>query len=126
MGNVKIGLRYLLGAVYFVFGLNFFLQFIPMPPPPESMVSLMGAMMSIGYLMKLVKITEVVCGAMLLLNLFTPLALVVLAPVSLNILLVHMLIEPSGLPMAGALVIVHVLLGLLYMSNYKPMLKMKA
>jgi putative oxidoreductase len=126
MGKFKTGLRYLLGAIYFVFGLNFFLHFIPMPPPPPEMMGFFEGIMKMGYLLPFVKCTEIACGALLILNLFVPLALVVLAPISLNILLVHTLIDPSGLPMAGAIVVVHVLLGIAYLSNYKPMLKMKA
>ena len=51
----------------------------------------MGALMDTGYLWPLIKVTEIVCGVLLILGMFVPLALVVLAPVVLNILLFHSL-----------------------------------
>ncbi len=60
--KVGLGLRIILGLIYFVFGLNGFLQFIPMPPLPEGPMALMGAMMASGYLLPSIKITEIVGG----------------------------------------------------------------
>lgn len=85
--------RTLLGLVFFVFGLNGFLHFIPQPPPPESAARFLE-LMSGSYLFTLVKATEVVVGLLLLSNRFVPLALVVLAPVTVNIVLFHATLEP--------------------------------
>ncbi|MCX6109590.1 MAG: acyltransferase, partial [Proteobacteria bacterium] len=52
------------------------------------------------YFFYLLKGTEIVCGLALVTGFYVPLALVVLAPISLNIFLVHASLEPSGLPMA--------------------------
>lgn len=93
--------RIILGLIFFVFGLNGFLNFIPVPEElPENMVTFMNGMMVTGYFLPLVKGTEVVCGLLLLTGVFVPLALVVLAPVILNIFLVHAFMAPDGLPMA--------------------------
>lgn len=95
--------RVLLGLIFFVFGLNGFLNFFP-PPPPESMPPALADFFALfvksGYLLPLVKGTEVVAGAFLLANRFVPLALVVLAPVIVNIVLVHLVLAPSGLGIA--------------------------
>ena len=95
--------RVLLGLIFFVFGLNGFLNFFP-PPPPESMPKALQDFFELfvksGYLLPLVKCTEVVAGALLLANRFVPLALVVLAPVIVNIVLVHLLLAPEGLGIA--------------------------
>ena len=56
--------------------------------------------MASGYFFPMVKLTEVICGLLLLLGLFVPLALVVLAPVALNIFLVHAFLAPEGLVLA--------------------------
>lgn len=45
-------------------------------------------------------------GALLLSGLFVPLSLVVLAPMVVNILLTHLLLAPSGLPLALVLVVI--------------------
>jgi putative oxidoreductase len=93
--------RILLGLIFFVFGLNGFLNFIPTPTDlPERMVTFMKGMMATGYFFPLLKGTEVICGLLLLSGAFVPLALIVLAPIVLNIFLVHAFMAPSGLPLA--------------------------
>lgn len=93
--------RILLGLVFFVFGLIGLLNLIPPPADlPERMQTFNNGMMAAGYFFPLLKITEIVCGLMLLANAFVPLALVVLAPIALNIFMVHAVLAPSGLPIA--------------------------
>lgn len=87
--------RYLLGLVYFVFGLNGFLQFIPVPPLPEGAANLMGAFASTGYFFPLLKGTEVIGGLLLLSGRFVPLALVVLAPITVQIFFFHAFLTPG-------------------------------
>jgi len=57
-------------------------------------------MMATTYLFPLIKGTEIVCGALLLSGLFVPLALVILAPIVLNIFLLNAFLQPNGLPLA--------------------------
>jgi uncharacterized membrane protein YphA (DoxX/SURF4 family) len=99
--------RVLLGLMFFVFGLNGFLNFIPPPktPPPEGAMAFAGAMMKTGYLMQFVKGTETLVGLLLLLNRFVPLALVVIMPVILNIVAFHAFLAPAPSGMVTALVI---------------------
>lgn len=117
--------RVLLGLVFFVFGLNGFLNFIS-PPPPESMppklVAFSQALMDSGYLMQLVKGTEVVVGLLFLLNRFVPLALVVLAPIMVNIVAVHVLLAPSGLGMALVLLGLQLYLAWVHRAAFRPLL----
>ncbi len=106
--NAKVVLvsRILLGLVFFVFGLNGLLfvtigkGFIPTPPPPPEMMTIMGGFMATKYLLPLVKILEIVAGLMLLSNLWVNAAIVILAPIMVNILGIHLFAERSGLPMA--------------------------
>ena len=88
--------RVVLALAFFVFGLNGFLRFIPMPPAPEGAMKLIEAMIGSGYLMAFVKGTEVAMGVLLLSNRLVPLALVVLAPVVLNIVAFHFFLEPAS------------------------------
>lgn len=126
MNKVKIGMRLILGLIYFVFGLNFFFHFIPMPSePPPAMAQFAGGLASTGYMFQWIKTTEVVCGALLLLNLFVPLALVVLAPITLNIFMLHLFVDQSGFAMGFALLLLNLGLGILYLQHYRPLLKMK-
>ena len=117
--------RVLLGLMFFVFGLNGFLFFIPPPPPdqmPKALVDFSTAMMSTGFLFQLVKGTEVVMGLLLLLNRFVPLALTILAPVILNIVLVHLFLAPATAAMSFVILALELYLAWSYRSAFRPML----
>src|SRR5436190_4120927 len=89
--------RLFLGLVFTVFGLNFFLHFLPMPPAPPRAASFAGALFASGYLFPLLKSTEVVAGLLLLRGRFVPLALAVLAPIVINIVGFHLFLAPAGM-----------------------------
>jgi uncharacterized membrane protein YphA (DoxX/SURF4 family) len=117
--------RVLLGLMFFVFGLNGFLNFIPQPPKesmPAAIVAFTEAMMATGYFLKLVKGTEVLVGALLLLNRFVPLALTILAPVIVNIVAIHAFLAPSGLGMAVVILGLELYLAWSYRSAFRSML----
>ncbi len=116
--------RVLLGLMFFVFGLNGFLNFIPPPKSgiPEGAMAFSIAMMKTGYFFQLVKGTEVTVGLLLLLNRFVPLALVLIAPVIVNILAFHAFLAPSGVPMAVVILGLEIYLAWTYRQVYRPML----
>src|SRR6266513_3528620 len=91
--------RYLAGVIFLVFGLNGFLNFIPLPPPGGIAGQFMGALYASHYLWVIFAF-QVIAGVLLLVNRYVPLAVAVLAPVIVNILTFHALMAPSGLPMA--------------------------
>jgi uncharacterized membrane protein YphA (DoxX/SURF4 family) len=92
--------RILLGLVFFVFGLNGFLGFLPQPPMPDKAGAFMGALAATGYMFPLIKGVEVIAGALLLANRFVPLALALLAPNVVNIVLFHSVLAPGGVGVA--------------------------
>jgi len=95
-----VATRILLGTIFFVFGLNGFLQFLPQPPMPEAAGVFVGGLASSGYFFPLLKGTEVLAAIALLSNRWVPLALTVLAPITINILLFHLVLAPAlGLPL---------------------------
>jgi uncharacterized membrane protein YphA (DoxX/SURF4 family) len=116
--------RILLGLVFFVFGLDGFLHFVPQPaqPPSEGAMALAVAMIRSGYLFPLIKGTEVAVGALLLANRFVPLALVVIAPVIVNIFAFHAFLAPSGVVLASVLVALEIALAWAHRSAYRPLL----
>ena len=91
--------RYLLGLIFLVFGLNGFLNFIPMPPPTGIAGQYMGAIFASHFFVVLY-LFQIVPGILLLINRYVPLALAMLAPVIVNILCFHALMAPAGLPVA--------------------------
>jgi uncharacterized membrane protein YphA (DoxX/SURF4 family) len=118
--------RIVLGLIFFVFGLNGFLQFIPVPEMSPGAGNLMGAFVESGYLMIFVKITEVVCGLLLLIGRFVPLSLVILAPVTLNIVLFHLFLDMAGMPMGIVLLALQIFVMYCYRDSYRDVLKAKA
>jgi putative oxidoreductase len=91
--------RYLAGVIFLIFGLNGFLNFIPMPPPAGIAGQFMGALYASHYLWVIFAF-QLVAGVLLLANRYVPLALAMLAPEIVNILSFHVLMAPSGLPLA--------------------------
>jgi putative oxidoreductase len=93
--------RILLGLVFFGAGLAGFITRFAFPPdPPEGLLALTRGFAATTYFMPLLKGTELACGLLLLSGAYVPLALVVLAPIVLNIFLTHLFLAPSGLPLA--------------------------
>src|SRR5215510_16120235 len=91
--------RYLAGVIFLVMGLNGFLSFIHLPPPEGIAAQFMGALYVSHYLWVIFAF-QVIAGVLLLINRYVPLAVAVLAPVIVNILTFHVLMAPSGLPLA--------------------------
>ena len=74
--------RYLAGVIFLVFGLNGFLNFIPLPPPGGIAGQFMGALYASHYLWVIFAF-QVIAAVLLLVNRYVPLAVAVLAPTSL-------------------------------------------
>jgi hypothetical protein len=115
--------RYLLGGGFTLFGLNFFLHFLPQPPAPPAAMSFGGALFATGYMFPLIKVTEIAAGLLLLGNRFVPLALALLAPVLVNIVAFHAFLAPAGLAIPIVLLAAELYLAWSYRDAYAPMLR---
>ena len=114
--------RVLLGLVFFVLGLNGFFHFLPQPPHEGVAATFIGGLAASGYFFPLLKGTEVLAGALLLSNRFVPLALVVLAPIVVNIFAFHAALDSKGLGMAIVLVALEIGLAWAHREAYAPLL----
>jgi len=123
-----IGARVLLGLVFVVFGLHGFFQFsfILAPEMNEAAGSLMGALVGTGYFMVVVKLVELTSGLMILTGRFLPLGLILLAPVSVNILLFHGFLDPAGLGMAIFIIVMQLFLAWTYRDSFSGVLQANA
>jgi putative oxidoreductase len=117
--------RYLLGVIFLVFGLNGFLNFIPMPPPTGTAAQFMGALF-VSHFLVVVFLLELIPAALLLANRYVALALVLLGPVIVNIVLFHTFMAPSGLPLAALVVILWLLVAASVRSAFNGILQAKA
>ena len=79
-----------LGLVFVVFGLNFFLRFIPIPQPPEGSppAMFMGAMYITGYL-AFIKVLEIIGGLLIAIPRTRTIGLLILGPIIVNIFAFH-------------------------------------
>src|SRR5579863_10546283 len=116
--------RILLGLVFFVFGLNGFLQFMPNPPPTPAAGAFFGALIATHYMFTLIFAPQVIGGALLLIGVAVPFALVILAPVVANILCFHIFLSPDLLPVALVVAAFELLLAWYYRAAFAPLFSM--
>ena len=88
----------LLGLLFVVFGLNFFLQFLPMPALPEGSpaANFMGAMYMTGFL-AFVKVLEIGGGILVAIPKTRNIGLLFLGPIVVNIIAFHVFLAKGGL-----------------------------
>ncbi|MGO9450274.1 MAG: hypothetical protein ACLQDV_04365 [Candidatus Binataceae bacterium] len=109
--------RLLLGLIFFVFGLNGFLHFLPMPPMKGGALDFVVALANTHYMFPILFVAQVLGGVLLLAGVFVPFALVVLAPVIINIFFFHLMLAPDGLPLAIIVAALELFLALQYRES---------
>ena len=87
----------LLGLIFVVFGLNYFLKFLPNPPMEEGSPSavFMGVFFTTGYL-GFVKVLEIIGGILVAIPKTRNVGLLILGPIVVNILAYNVFIAPGG------------------------------
>jgi hypothetical protein len=126
--HASVAARCALGFVFFASGLAGLLNLVPPPstPMPEGALALGAALLKTGYMFPLIKGTETVAGALLLANCFVPLALVILAPLLVNILAFHAFLTPGEVGLPIVLLCLELFLAWRYRAAYLPLLTRRA
>lgn len=119
--KVVLVLRIVFGLFLITFGLNKFLQFMPMGEMGEAAGNFFGALMSTKTLM-LVAIVEIAAGLSLLLNKYAALMMLILMSISINAVLFHATLEPGSIPGAIVLLVLNVVMLYAYKDKYKDLL----
>jgi uncharacterized membrane protein YphA (DoxX/SURF4 family) len=120
-----IAARVLLALIFVVFGLNFWLNFIPMPPPPpaDTPVGLFfAAFFPTGYLAA-VKVFEVLGGALVATGRFTPVGLLILGPIILNILFFDLFLAKAFNPVSTLAAVLALFLLWSERARFAPLVK---
>lgn len=112
---------YLLGLVFVVFGANFWLHFIPMQTMLGDAGTFAGLLFTTGYL-AVVKVFEIVFGAMLFIPKTRALAYILIAPISVGILMFEIFMV-KGAGIGVALVSINAVGIFLNKEKYLPILK---
>jgi putative oxidoreductase len=115
-----VGLLFIAASVVVLFGIV-----TPPPIPDGPLKTFNEGMAASGYLLTLVKVTELLGGILLVSGRFVPLALLILSPIVINILMVHIFLDRTGLPVAIFLTGAFIFLGYYYRAAFAPLLTPK-
>jgi putative oxidoreductase len=122
--KILLGVSILFGLMFINSGLNKFFNYMPMPKDmPEEMMKAMGAFMQIGWLMPLIAVAEIIGGILFITNKFRALGAIIIFPVMIGIILTHIFIEPSGLPLALVFFAIEIWVIVENREKYLPMIK---
>ena len=121
-----------MGSIFLVFGLIGFLdlffdiQVMETPSPePGTLAELYFNALTQSYLMKTVKIVEILGGFMLISGFWLPLGVAMLSPIVINILLMHLTMDPSTIAMAVILVLCKIGIVTAYWGNFRTLFQNK-
>ncbi len=127
MKTVSTILRVVLGLIFFIFGINFYLKFIPLEIPQEGAIgAFMGGLSAAPYMWTVIKVVEIVGGLLLITGYFVPFALTILFPITLNIFLFHTMMTPlNQAGVAIAMMVFHIFLFYSFRASYAGVLDSK-
>ena len=115
--------RSLMGLLFLFASVTYFFKLITPPPLVGAMQTFTAGLEASVYLLPTVKAFELLCGLAFLSGRFVALASVLIAPIIVNIVLVHAFLDPQGLPIALFLVIANGFVAYANRDRYKPLLK---
>lgn len=118
--------RILMGLLFLSSSLIYLFKFAQPPEQTGNMKIFLDGMIASGYLMNTVKCIELVCGIAFISGFFVPLASIVISPIIINILMIHIFLDNSGLPVAVFLVIANLFVAHMHREVFLPLLKPKA
>ncbi|MBP9162191.1 MAG: DoxX family membrane protein [Leptospiraceae bacterium] len=114
-----IVVRWLMGALFIFASVAYLFKLITPPEQMGAMKVFNDGLEASIYMMPTVKVIELICGIMFLSGRFVPLATVVIAPIIVNILLVHLFLDMQGLPVGIFLVFANSFLAYNHRESYK-------
>jgi putative oxidoreductase len=117
--------RTLMGLLFLFASIVVLFKLFPQPEQTGNVKIFMDGVNATGYLMPLIKITELVCGLAFVTGRFVPLATVIIAPVIINIFLFHAFVDTAGLPVGIFLVLANAFVAWANWNKYKPLLESK-
>jgi len=118
--------RILLGLIFTIFGLDYFLHFMPELPVSEAGGKFLEAVFATGYLFPVIKVIEIGAGLLLLSGYLTPLALALLSPIVTNIALYHLFLDPNGAVLGAAVGILEAALLWAHRDSYKGLFEVRS
>lgn len=121
MKIVKNILCVLFGLMFLNAGLDKFFHYMPMPEMPADMMKVFEAFGTIKWLMPLVGFIEIVGGLLFIVPKTRALGAIVILPVMAGIILHNSVFMPSGLSIAGILLLINIWVIADNWKKYQPM-----
>lgn len=107
MKIVKLILCALFGLMFINAGLDKFLHYMPVPEMPADMMKIFEAFGTIKWLMPLVGFIEILGGALFIFPKTRALGAIVILPVMVGIVIHNAIFMPSGLLIAGVMLLIN-------------------
>jgi len=122
--TLTIAARVLLGLVFFGIGLNGLLHLVPLPPAAGAAAVFINGLIASRYFFPLLFVTYLLTGAALMMDRFVPLALTVLAPIIINVAVMHLFVPSSGaeICLAALVTLLELFLAWSYRAAFRPLL----
>jgi len=122
--KILFGVCLLFGLMFVNAGLNKFFNYMPVPDDmPENMMKMFTGMMAIIWLKPLIAVAEIIGGVLFIIPKYRALGAIIIFPVLVGIILTHLTVAPSGLPMALILLAIHIWVIIENREKYMPMIR---
>ena len=114
-------LRIILGLGLLFFGLSKLIHFNFMPTHiyTGDAAIFIDSLSETGYILKVIGVLEICIGLLLIINKAVPFALILLAPISANILLFHLFMDTPGLILAMVVILLNIILIYKHWKSYR-------
>jgi putative oxidoreductase len=113
--------RIMTGLLYAVSALAYFFNLMLHEEMTGPTLAFVQGLAASGYFMPLLKSIELIFGTALVVGRFVPLSLVVLFPITVNILLFHIFLAPEALVVPVLLLAANLFLAYAYRDAFKPL-----
>ncbi len=122
--KITLVVSILFGLMFINAGLNKFFNYIPVPADiPEHLAKFMSAVLEIGWLWPLLGAMEVIGGVLFMTNKYRALGAIIILPMMVGILLTHIFVDRSTLPVAIVLMVVNLWIIWENREKYLPMIR---
>lgn len=114
--------RLVLGLIYLVFGLDFFLHFVShivsLPPLDDKANAFLGQLAAAKYFFPFLKSMEIICGLFLLINRYTLFFVLAAFPITIHIFLFHVFLANPVMLLGTIMLIANLFLIVAYRKYY--------
>ncbi len=117
--------RTLMGFLFLFASITYLFKIFPLPEVTGNVKVFRDGMEASGYLMYLVKAIELVCGLAFVSGRYVTLAVVLIAPIIVNIFCFHLFLDPKGLPVGILLVLANLFIAYNYRKNFESVFEAK-